>query len=79
MIRFLFLILFHYEIGFVADAQMHVSDVPADTFLELFGILADAFPVVLLIKFLFLSIVGQIDWHALNLISWTCTGDKQSS
>jgi Na+-translocating ferredoxin:NAD+ oxidoreductase RnfD subunit len=68
--------MFHHEIGFVANVQMHVSDVLADTFLELFGIPADAFPVVLLIKFLFLSIVGQIDWHVPNLICRTCTGDK---
>jgi hypothetical protein len=54
--RFLFLILFHREIGFVADIRYYASDVWADAFV---GTIqnpsrpADMFLVVILIKFLF--------------------------
>jgi hypothetical protein len=47
--------------------------------LELFEIPADMLLIVLLIKFFPYQFVDQIDYHVLNPICRTCTGDKQRS
>jgi hypothetical protein len=48
IMRFLFLILSHHEIGFIADVGFMYQTFRSMRFLELFGNLADAFLVVLL-------------------------------
>jgi hypothetical protein len=55
------------------------TDFTGDTFLGTLRNTSQCAPGYLLIKFFFLSITGQIDWHAPNLDSRICTEDKQSS
>ena len=66
------------RIGFKANDLVGISDYMVDLiFIELFGTLADRFPINYWSNLFPQLIVGQIDWQTSNLKSRAYAGDKQ--